>query len=205
MRKYVIAGNWKMNNTPAEAAALIEEMKPLVADAKCEVCGKPHSAEAPLNAHHIMPRQFFSGLRFDVHNGACLCPKCHKMGKFSAHKGGLWFGEWLRNHFPERYAHCLLHKDDEIDCKDRMALYEIEINLHFDETYRTLLEPLSTFRVTLVSKDPSQPTTNVTTVAYNKKAAEFLAFNKATALLQYTPDRVKLPFKGILKTEKVKG
>ncbi|MBQ8892817.1 MAG: triose-phosphate isomerase [Clostridia bacterium] len=37
MRKYVIAGNWKMNNTPAQAAALIEEMKPLVADAKCEV------------------------------------------------------------------------------------------------------------------------------------------------------------------------
>ncbi len=37
MRKYVIAGNWKMNNTPAETAALINEMKPLVADAKCEV------------------------------------------------------------------------------------------------------------------------------------------------------------------------
>ena len=37
MRKYVIAGNWKMNNTPAEAAALIAKMKPLVADATCEV------------------------------------------------------------------------------------------------------------------------------------------------------------------------
>ncbi len=37
MRKYVIAGNWKMNKTPAETAALINEMKPLVADAKCEV------------------------------------------------------------------------------------------------------------------------------------------------------------------------
>ncbi len=37
MRKYVIAGNWKMNNTPAEAAALINEMKPLLADAKCDV------------------------------------------------------------------------------------------------------------------------------------------------------------------------
>ncbi len=37
MRKYVIAGNWKMNKTPSQAAALIEEMKPLVADAKCEV------------------------------------------------------------------------------------------------------------------------------------------------------------------------
>ena len=37
LRKAVIAGNWKMNKTPAEAKALIEEMKPLVADADCEV------------------------------------------------------------------------------------------------------------------------------------------------------------------------
>ena len=36
MRKYVIAGNWKMNKTPAEAKALIEEMKPLVAGASCD-------------------------------------------------------------------------------------------------------------------------------------------------------------------------
>ena len=37
MGKYVIAGNWKMNKTPAEATALINELKPLVADAKCDV------------------------------------------------------------------------------------------------------------------------------------------------------------------------
>ena len=37
MRKYVIAGNWKMNKTPAETTALINEMKPLVADAACDV------------------------------------------------------------------------------------------------------------------------------------------------------------------------
>ena len=36
-RATVIAGNWKMNKTPAEAEALINEMKPLVADADCEV------------------------------------------------------------------------------------------------------------------------------------------------------------------------
>ena len=36
-RNAVIAGNWKMNKTPAEAAALINEMKPLVADADCKV------------------------------------------------------------------------------------------------------------------------------------------------------------------------
>ena len=36
-RKAVIAGNWKMIKTPAEAKALIEERKPLVAGADCEV------------------------------------------------------------------------------------------------------------------------------------------------------------------------
>ena len=37
MGKYVIAGNWKMNKTPAEATALIEAIKPLVKDASCDV------------------------------------------------------------------------------------------------------------------------------------------------------------------------
>ena len=37
MRKAIIAGNWKMNKTPAEAAALVNELKPLVADANCDV------------------------------------------------------------------------------------------------------------------------------------------------------------------------
>ena len=37
VRKAVIAGNWKMNKTPAETTALINEMKPLVADADCDV------------------------------------------------------------------------------------------------------------------------------------------------------------------------
>ena len=30
MGKYVIAGNWKMNKTPAEAKVLIDEIKPLI-------------------------------------------------------------------------------------------------------------------------------------------------------------------------------
>ena len=37
LRKAVIAGNWKMNNTPEQTAALINEMKPLVAGADCDV------------------------------------------------------------------------------------------------------------------------------------------------------------------------
>ena len=37
LRKAVIAGNWKMNKTRPEAKALIEELKPLVANATCDV------------------------------------------------------------------------------------------------------------------------------------------------------------------------
>ncbi len=37
MRTPIIAGNWKMNKTPAEAAHLVEELKPLVTAAPCEV------------------------------------------------------------------------------------------------------------------------------------------------------------------------
>ena len=37
MRKPIIAGNWKMNNTASEGTALVNALKPLVKDADCEV------------------------------------------------------------------------------------------------------------------------------------------------------------------------
>ena len=37
MRTPIIAGNWKMNNTPKEAEMLVSELIPLVKDAACEV------------------------------------------------------------------------------------------------------------------------------------------------------------------------
>jgi triosephosphate isomerase len=37
MRKKIIAGNWKMNKTPAEAVALINELKPLVVTKDADV------------------------------------------------------------------------------------------------------------------------------------------------------------------------
>ena len=36
-RSAVIAGNWKMNKTPNEAKALLNELAPMVKDADCEV------------------------------------------------------------------------------------------------------------------------------------------------------------------------
>ncbi len=37
MRKPIIAGNWKMNLTPSQGVELINQLKPLVKDADCEV------------------------------------------------------------------------------------------------------------------------------------------------------------------------
>lgn len=37
MRKPIIAGNWKMNNTCSEGVKLVNELKPLVKDATCDV------------------------------------------------------------------------------------------------------------------------------------------------------------------------
>mgnify|MGYP003288404970 FL=1 len=37
MRKPIIAGNWKMNLTPSQGVALVNELKPLVANADCDV------------------------------------------------------------------------------------------------------------------------------------------------------------------------
>ena len=37
MRKKIIAGNWKMNMTPSEAVALVNELKPLVANDEVDV------------------------------------------------------------------------------------------------------------------------------------------------------------------------
>ena len=37
MRKPIIAGNWKMNNTASEGVELVKALKPLVKEAKCDV------------------------------------------------------------------------------------------------------------------------------------------------------------------------
>ena len=37
LRRKIIAGNWKMNKTPLQAAALIKELKPLVVNNEADV------------------------------------------------------------------------------------------------------------------------------------------------------------------------
>jgi triosephosphate isomerase len=52
MRRPIIAGNWKMNKTPAEAEAMIKELAPLVKDTQVEVviCAPFVSLHAAISA-----------------------------------------------------------------------------------------------------------------------------------------------------------
>ena len=161
-----------------------------IAGNKCIVCG---STEL-LNAHHIIPRQICSGLRFSVENGACLCPSHHKFGKHSAHKNGLWFSEWLRAHDQERHMFCVDHMEDELDCSDRLALYRVELKLH--NRYTHVLGNLDSFDVYGVLADGREIHGTVPGV-YNAKAAETLF---AAGWNTKGPERLK----GITKVEKAK-
>lgn len=74
----------------------------------CALCGRSTQSDSSLrplrlNAHHILPKKFFPDVQFEMWNGVSLCPKCHTFGKFSAHKNGVFFAEWLKHHRPEQY------------------------------------------------------------------------------------------------------
>ena len=47
MRKPIIAGNWKMNMTPSKGVELVNALKPLVKDAKCDVVVCPPFVDLP--------------------------------------------------------------------------------------------------------------------------------------------------------------
>ena len=63
----------------------------------CQVCFKYGN-----NPHHIIPRGF-EKCRLELDNGINLCVSCHKWGKFSAHKHGVWFSEWFKINKPRQY------------------------------------------------------------------------------------------------------
>lgn len=92
---------------------------------RCAVCG---SDKLP-NAHHMENRNTCRALRYDPMNGILLCPSHHKFGKDSAHKGGIWFADWLMRNAPGRFRYVLEHRNDDINLNDREVLARLEERL----------------------------------------------------------------------------
>lgn len=103
---------------------------------RCAICG---SENLP-NAHHMENRNTCRALRYDPMNGILLCPSHHKWGKDSAHKGGIWFADWLIKHHPDRFAYVLRHRTDDINLNDRQVLAQLEASLQ--PTPPTLTQPV---------------------------------------------------------------
>ena len=70
------------------------------ADNHCEVCNR---TDCRLNAHHILARENWPDLQYDLNNGISLCFLCHKR---LAHLDGLVFVEWLKVNKPTQYDYC---------------------------------------------------------------------------------------------------
>ena len=68
----------------------------------CQVCHKKPKP-AGCHAHHIIPRMY-KETRWNTKNGICLCFKCHKVGKNSAHQNAIWFSLWLYRNKPLTFA-----------------------------------------------------------------------------------------------------
>ena len=79
MRRPIIAGNWKMNNTAKEGAALIEAIKPLVADANCDVVVCVPAIDIPAAAEALKGSNISLGAQ-NVH----FAPKGAYTGEISA-------------------------------------------------------------------------------------------------------------------------
>ena len=125
----------KLKSIPAINRRLLKLAKDICrqkANNTCVVCGikkgdlykgKPQN----LNSHHIMScKNKNSPLKFDQRNIISLCVFCHKGGRRSAHKHGLWFAKWLIEHNPTDAQWIIDHTDDQVDLKDRNILEYIE-------------------------------------------------------------------------------
>ena len=77
-------------------------------DHRCAVCGH----RGNLNSHHLVPRQH-TATRYDLHNGICLCRRCHQFcPDVSPHQNAAGFIVWLEQHIPSRY-HWLMNVTEE--------------------------------------------------------------------------------------------
>lgn len=154
---------------------------------RCEVCG----AEGVLDAHHIQPRQICPELRFSPDNGVCLCKSHHKFGVRSAHKGMLWFVDWLWANHHDRYRLAMSWALQDLPSPafewDRDKLYAEEAAMHL--SWECLVGPLPEFEVRYVGRDGTEASTVVR--AANRKAAEYLASRGCADFSALSPDDPK--------------
>ena len=63
----------------------------------------PHNC----HLHHVLDKKNFPELRFDLMNTLTLSYPNHKIGKYAPHMNALYFCNWFKNKFPDRYEYLI--------------------------------------------------------------------------------------------------
>lgn len=103
---------------------------------KCEFCGIENKSinvngiSTKLDSHHFVSRKVKDmPIKFDINNGICVCPICHKWGIPSFHRDPITTITWLIQNSPERYNYVLKSIGVRVDLDNRLVLEEIERKL----------------------------------------------------------------------------
>lgn len=69
----------------------------------CQLCGKKFSSPKAIQAMHILSKENYPELKFDIMNGLTGCYYDHKNSKLSPHLDGFAFSYWLNINKPTQY------------------------------------------------------------------------------------------------------
>lgn len=83
----------------------------ILANNECEACGK----KKRLQIHHIESYATNKSLRYDIHNGVCLCTTCHKFGRQSAHHSFCFMFNLMTGPRNVSLTYLLRHYKDKIE------------------------------------------------------------------------------------------
>lgn len=110
-------------------------------EGKCELCGIEYKAIntngkiTKLDSHHLISRNIKNmPIKFDINNGICLCPICHKWGSLSFHRDPITTITWLIKNHPDKYNYVLNNCHIRVDLNNRLVLEEIEKRLMAKES-----------------------------------------------------------------------
>src|SRR4051812_12128 len=66
---------------------------------KCSVC----QSSSYIQAHHLIPKERFPLVQYELSNGLSLCARCHKFGAWSFHRNPIWSVVWLQKFRPDTF------------------------------------------------------------------------------------------------------
>ena len=109
----------------------------------CQVCGKK---DKRLNSAHILPWEI-KETRNDIMNGITLCVNCHTFRKLSCHKNPLWFSEWLMEHKPTQYYHCMQKLKEWLNQEEKKSTHMDMIDWDNPVKLEKMFKPLNKERI----------------------------------------------------------